>query len=65
MPSQASGQAPKPSKHVRRAPKKPAYAQVGDAAARMGGSLAKSAGHAGHDAIHLAGKALRKINPFD
>ncbi len=72
MPSQISGQAPKPSKAMRRPPRKPkAVGLTGDIAA-MGGSMAHSAGHAAHDAVHAARKAKKKagkiigsINPFD
>ena len=60
MPSQASGLAPKPSKGTARKPRKPkAVGLVGDIAS-MGGTVAKSAGHAAHDAAH----AIKKLNPF-
>lgn len=69
MPSQASGQAPKPSKNTRRPSKPPAI--IGGPIAgehfveHVGGSIAKSAGHAAHDAVHLGRKVVRAINPFD
>ena len=65
MPSQASGQAPGPSKGVRRPPRKPkALGLTGDIAA-MGGTAAKSAGHAAHDAVHLGRRVVKALNPFD
>jgi len=72
MPSQISGQAPKPSKNVARRPRKPkAVGLTGDIAS-MGGTAAHSIGHAAHDAVHAARKAKKKasgivssINPFD
>lgn len=33
--------------------------------AHMGGTAAKSAGHAAHDAIHVGRKVVKKLNPFD
>lgn len=56
MPSQISGQAPKPSKPMARPPRKPRVDIVA-----MGGSVAKSAGHAAHDVKHGIGKAVGKI----
>jgi hypothetical protein len=65
MPSQISGQAPKPSKNIRRPARKPkAVGLTGDIAA-MGGSAAKSAGHMAHDAVHGAKRIVKSLNPFD
>lgn len=61
MPSQASGQAPKPSKGVSRPVRKPKAVGVGEHLAAMGGTAAHSAGHAAHDAIHGAKKGVRRV----
>lgn len=65
MPSQISGQAPKPSKNVARKAKKPAIVGVGEGLAAMGYGAAKSTGHAAHDAVHLGRRVVKKLNPFD
>lgn len=69
MPSQASGQAPRPSAATRRPPRKPkAVGLVGDVGhfvGHAGGTAKKSLGHAAHDARHAAGKVASALNPFD
>lgn len=65
MPSQASGQAPKPTKGTSRPVRKPkALGLTGDIAA-MGGTAAKSAGHMAHDAVHAGRRVVKALNPFD
>ena len=61
MPSQASGQAPQPSKGTRRPARRPRAVGIGEGIAAMGGTLERSAGHAAHDAVHAGRKAAKKV----